>query len=315
MLRYVQDVPEDEPRPPRYPRSGDPSASRHETPNQQRVAESVLPILLSKIDELASLDDRGYFELEPTSTLAVDDAAIYPLKVSSAPRLALISAIDHLQTVATLVRSGTLPMVTLVTILRSAIETGCAATYYLAPPDRVTRVTRAIQDYATQISDRTKAMSDFGHPLTQEDVDAARALGQRAVSFYTDAGDFSALSRRGPTITDKITAASPIVEAHTRRDRTDFQIRGLWRAFSGMTHGREYAAQIILDREELGYDDETGTVTVNMTFGAQSLAGTLAVVLDVIRTAVWLYGTRSSEFTNHLEDVELAVRLRTADRL
>lgn len=89
----------------------------------------------------------------------------------------------------------------------------------------------------------------------------------------------------------------------------------MWRGFSGMTHGRQYAALAILDREELAYDEETGVVTTHMTFGARSLVGTLNVVLDAADTAVHLYGVRARAYRNQPEDVELVIRLRAEGQI
>lgn len=146
---------------PRRPRPANATATRHESSEDQRQAEALLPSLLDRIDDLGQLDNRAYFEREPMSSLAVDDAAIYPLQVSSPPHIAILSSIDHLMTTATIVRGGILPMVALVSLLRSALETACVAIYFLAPEDRATRVLRVLRDAYFQIADHEAMKADM----------------------------------------------------------------------------------------------------------------------------------------------------------
>jgi hypothetical protein len=53
----------------------------------------VLPALLDRINNLAKLEEAASFEQDPKSSLGLDDAAIYPLQVSVAPRVAILSSI------------------------------------------------------------------------------------------------------------------------------------------------------------------------------------------------------------------------------
>lgn len=299
---------------PRYPRPADATATRHESSEEQWQAEALLPSLLGRIDEFAQLDNHAYFERDPMSSLAVDDAAIYPLQVSSPSHIAILSSIDHLMTVATIVRGGTLPMVALVSLLRSALETACVAIYFLAPDDRATRVLRILRDAYFQIADHEAMNADIA-PDAPFDRDAEEDLVRRALAGFPNAGTWQDVSGGRASITKKVELACPAIEAFHPRRRAEFQVRGMWRGFSGMTHGRKYAALAILDREELAYDEETGVVTTRMTFGARSLVGTLNVVLDAVDTAIHLYGVRARGYRSQPEDTELATRLRAEGRI
>jgi len=291
------------------------TANRRESIEQQQEAEAALPTLLRRIDHLYGLDAQGYFEREPHSTLAIDDAAIYPLQVSAAPHFAILSSIDHLRTIADIVRSGTLPMTAVGTLLRSALETSCSAIYFLAPPTRADRVLRALRDEYFQIADAESMTADFDPGRTVNRAGKEEMLG-RALQGYPAAGSWIDVTGGRPvSITAKIRFACPVVESHSRRGRAEYAVRGLWRGLSGITHGRKYAALAILDREELGYDESTGVVQTHMTFGVRSLVGCLAIVLDVVETAHKLWGQRSRSFTNLPEDAELLAVLRADGRL
>ncbi|OJU57365.1 MAG: hypothetical protein BGO04_15025 [Microbacterium sp. 70-38] len=270
---------------------------------------------MRRIDDLSNLDGQGYFEREPLSTLAIDDAAIYPLQVSTAPHFAILSSIDHLRTIADIVRSGTLPMTAVGTLLRSALETSCSAIYFLAPQSRADRVLRALRDEYFQIADAERMTADFDPDLTVNREGKEEMLG-RALQGFSAAGSWANVTGGRPaSITTKIQFACPVVEAHSLRGRAEFAVRGLWRGLSGITHGRQYAALAILDREELGYDESTGVVQTHMTFGVRSLVSCLAIVLDVVETAQKLWGQRSRRFTNLPEDAELVAVLRVDGRL
>ncbi|MGZ0712602.1 hypothetical protein ACWPKO_30115 (plasmid) [Coraliomargarita sp. W4R53] len=291
------------------------TANRRESVEQQAEAEAALPDLLRRIDDRHSLDVQAYFEREPLSTLAIDDAAIYPLQVSTAPHFAILSSIDHVKTVADIFRNGSLPMTAVGTLLRSALETSCSAIYFLAPPSRADRVLRALRDEYFQIADAESMTSDFdsGGIVNRE---GKEEMLSRALRGYTAAGTWEEVTGgRLVSITAKIQFACPVVEAHSHRGRQEYAVRGLWRGLSGITHGRQYAALAILDREELGYNESTGVVQTHMTFGVRSLVGCLAFVLDVVETAQKLWGQRSRSFTSLPEDAEFVAVLRTDGRL
>jgi hypothetical protein len=283
------------------------NTTRRESEDQRREAESLLPAMLERIDALGDLAERGYFEIEPDSSLELDNRVLRPLTMSASPQAGIISAIDHLRTVAIVVRAGTLPFVALFSLLRSAIETSCVAIYTLEDEARAVRAIRLLAAQYQEIADRVNSQQNLGEPPV--DRIAAEALIKRSLEGFPAAGSWEDV-KTNPSITTKVKSASAHVEAMTRAGRPETAILGMWQLFSGVTHARDYAIQTVLDREELGYNPETGRVDVHLTTGARSLLGSLKVTVDVVDTAVHFYGKRARTFTNQPEDALLARQLR-----
>lgn len=263
---------------------------------------------------MAGLDDRDYFDLEPGSALYLDDVAIFPLKTSAPARIAILTAIDELITIRDLVRAGVIPMVGMGPLLRAALETACVAIYLLNPEDRRTRVLRALREEYFEIKDHENVVGDLQPDGVVNREDKEEML-RRALSGLATAPSWHEITHNKLSITTKITTAEPTIERLQRRGRGAHAVRGYWRVFSGLTHGRQYAVMEVLDREELGYDEETGTVTARLTFSLRALVGMLRAVLDAVETALRLYGQLATQFTRKPEDSELEAILRTENRL
>ncbi|GAA4188859.1 hypothetical protein GCM10022288_15790 [Gryllotalpicola kribbensis] len=286
-----------------------------ETGEEEAQAAALLPPLWARIDELLTLDDRGYFELEPGSALDLDDCVSYPHKISGNPRLGIIGAIDHVRAVRMIIDTGAVPMNSLFTLLRSALETAFSAIYLLEPDARDERIRRGLRDLHQEMVDGRNMRADFGalNPRKGDErrVDALR----RALAGYPAAGPWAQIKARteGSTARGGI-ASKIIVSRRPRQGRAEYSIRGYWRAFSGLTHGRSWAAHAVLDFEEVGYDAVTGTVTGRMTTSLRSIVGSMAVALDAIEVAVEIYGRRKAEFMRSPEDTALHARLLAEER-
>lgn len=299
---------------PRHPRPEGSSASRMESEGEQRINEQLLQKLLEDIDRLAGLDDQGFFDLEPGSALYLDDVAIYPLKTSALARITILAAIDELITIRDLVRTGVIPMMGMGPLLRAALETACIAIYLLNPEDRRNRVLRSLREEYFEIKDHESVVADLQPEATVNRSGKEDQL-RRALAGLAEGPSWHEITHNKQTITAKITAAEPTIEQLQQRGRGEHTIRGYWQVFSGLTHGRQYAAMEVLDREELAYDEETGTVTARLTFSLRALVGTLRVVLDAVDTALRLYGQLARQFTRAPADSELESVLREEGRL
>lgn len=289
------------------------SATRRETEQQQAEAEALLSRLLETVTEYEGRSDRGYFEIEPDSTLYIDDAFAHPLKASAAARMAVVAAIDHLRTLRLLVERGDIPLLAIFTLLRSAIETASVAIWLLESDDRDTRLLRLLQGAWQEVRDASNMMASFGTDVMDPPREAREEHILRAHARRPRIGPESSF-RSQPSITKKIERAQAIVSSTIERNRLSSVVLGLWQGFSGITHGRSYAMQTILDREELAYDPATGVVDVHLTTGARSIVGSLSVTLDVVETALRLYGRRARAWTCQPEDVDDWEALRAGAR-
>lgn len=284
-----------------------------ESAQDQERNEGLLVGLLAEIDQLATRDANGYFDPEIGSALYLDDVAVYPLKVSAPARISILASIDLLMTIRDIARAGTIPMVGMAPLLRAALETACVA-IYLLDPDRRTRVTRALCEEYVDIEDHENAIADL-QPAESVNRAGHEEFIRRAIGSVPHGPTWEEVVGARKSITRKIEVAEPAIERMSQGGRGAHTVRGYWRVFSGLTHGRQYAARMVLDREELGYDDQTGTVTAQLTFSSLALVGTLRVVLDAVQTAIKLYGQLGRQFTRTPEDTIFEATLRSEGRL
>jgi hypothetical protein len=287
------------------------NATRRESAAQAQEAEALLVPMLAEIDRLVELSNQGYFKVDDDSSLGLDNRVLRPLTLSSSAQMGIVSAIDHLRTVAIIVRAGSLPYVALFSLLRSAIETSSVAIYLLEHDARAVRARRLLVAEYQEIADRVNSQANMGEPPV--DRPAAEALIRRSLAGFPAAGSWADVTKTTTPITTKVKAASALVEAFKQAGRPATAIVGMWQVFSGATHARGYAIQTVLERTEVGYDPETGIVDVLFTTGARSLLGSLKITVDVVETALHLYGKRARSITNQLEDTELSQQLKADD--
>lgn len=293
------------------------SATRRESDQQRQLAEQMLPLILRRISEFTALSDQGYFEVQENSTLWLDDAAVRPLNMSAVARAGILSSIDHLRAIAIIVEAGTTPWVALFSLIRSAIETSAVTIYNLQPTPRKDRVLRLARGHCAEIADRERFRWNMGQDAP--DREASESLVRRGLGGFPSAGAWRDVT--GPkgggtdaSISTKVGVASAEVERTLQKGQRPTAVLGTWQVFSGLTHARQYAHLAILDREELGYDVETGIVNAHLTTGTYTLAGSILIAIDVVDTAVRLYGVRARAHTNLPEDVDfVGVRLRAGE--
>lgn len=290
------------------------SVTRQESAAKQEFAGKILAVQFERLREFENRDAAGYFNVDDGSPLAIDDLWAYPQRLSGTVRLSINAALDHLRTIRLLVEGDLVPWIAIFTLMRSAIETASIAIYLLEPNDRDTRLLRLLQQEWAEISDAEKMMANAGKAIDPPRPER-EALVRRPLERRPTIGTLAAVKTK-PTITDKITAAQRIVNTQIPHEgRPSGWVLSLWQGFSGLTHGRSYAAQVILDREELGYDPDTGAVDVHLTTGLSSIAGTLQVALDVVDTALRLFGTRKVNWqstVDDLTDLEQIIEIRAA---
>lgn len=262
--------------------------------------------LLNRVDELHEKVTGDFFKPEPNSSLDMDDVAVRPLHFSSVPRWCLISAIDHVRTVGQLIiRSPRMPMVATASLMRSAIETGSAAIFFLSPEGRQDRLRRYFDEERAQQSEAADVIGLFGGSF---DLQAAEALLRRAVDNFPLTGPYGSLRTR-VSIAARIREAEPVVERFAQRGRAVGVIEGWWRLLSGITHGRRYAWQLALSRIENSYDEESEVVDADVAFDSPRVVAGMSVALDVIESGVHLYGVRARKFTRVQEDDEFLATL------
>lgn len=278
------------------------TATRMESAEQQAEAERLLPELFARIEEFERHEDAGYFEVEPGSTLWVDDEYLYPLKISGPARASITSAIDQLRTVRLVVEGGDMPWIALFSLLRSAIETAASGIWLLEQDDRDVRMRRLLHLEWGDIKAAEDMMGNLGSSIDPPRTTREEWI-QRPLARRSTVGTLSEI-RAHVTSTTKVKVAQQVVWTTIERDgRPEGLILALWQGFSGLIHGRPYAMKVILDREELGYDDATGTVQVLLTSGARSLLATLRVVLDLVDVAIRLYGRRTLRWQALPQDI------------
>lgn len=261
--------------------------------------------LLAEMDELWGKVESGYFSPEGGSTLALDDEVALPLHFSSAPRWAIMSAIDHLKAIGFMLRNGNLPMVASATLIRTAIETSARAIYLLEPNDRRTRLRRFLADELHQEGHARRAIESFGG---EEPTRSTESFVDDVLARWPELGSRADL-RRAP-IGDTVSLAQTAIESHVQRSRGPNIVAGWWNLMSGLTHGYRWAWQMALDVRQTSYDAASDLVGAEVSFEGERVLAGMRVALDAIHTAVRLYGLRAREFTRLREDTDLIAGLR-----
>ena len=221
----------------------------------------------------AELDDRTaflvglrhttFFDLDPSSTLAADDAALAPLSPADLARNTLLAATENL--------AGASASAPAFALLRSALESAAVMIWLLESDDPAVRATRFLSESWGDIrdSDRLATALNGSH-------DSVTALERDWKAAHARAfGSDDPTARQLPVaLASKVDAAAAVVADFTMVPNAAAIIRGSWQAFGAIArgHGRVF---------DLADDD------------AAMIVGSRSLVLDVVETAASLFHVRA----------------------
>ena len=215
---------------------------------------------------LAGLRDTAFFEVEPLSTFALDDAVLAPLALSATARSTFVAATASLPRAS----AGTAPTFAL---LRNALEGAAVTIWLLESDDPAVRAARLLSEVWGDIRDSDRLATALNGALDSL-PDQERGWKSAYAAIF---GDDDPAPRQMPTaMASKVDTAAAVVADFTQVAGVAAVVRSSWQAFGTLARGRSDAFELA--------DGATGQA---MTAGSRSLA------LDVLETAASLYHVRA----------------------
>ena len=216
-----------------------------------------------RADFLLGLRETAFFEVQPASTLASDDAALAPVSASATARATFIAAAECLV--------GATGGAATFARLRTALESSAMVVWLLESDDPAVRATRLLSDVWGDIRDADRLATAL-NSAPEAHSDREREWKAAHESAF---GDADHAPRQMPTsMAAKIDTAATVVADFTRVPGSAAVVRSSWQAFGALAHGRTYA--------------------FNLADGADAMtAGSRSLVLDVLETAASLYHVRA----------------------
>ena len=182
--------------------------------------------------------------VEPGSSLAADDRVFTFDPVSHQVRSCMTFAVDHLETFHSLVtRAEVIPSIAGFTILRGAIESVAKGLWLIGPPQRTERALRAAQLAYESARDALQLQIELDGKSGRPAVDHPRLL--RIIESATKTGR---IDGRNVPRTPRLTSIMRDARAFEDQ-RVDLPLVALWRAASGLAHGRRDMMQLLTDHE------------------------------------------------------------------
>lgn len=228
---------------------------------------------------------REGWMVSPGSPLAGDDRRTAPFQTSHTAQGALSVAFDHLHALTFVTaQQRTLHLNAAYTLARGAIENAAISYWLVSPSNRAERLLRTVRLHAMDARDATSAMEDSGATALvslEERLDHLRAS---AVAAGVDSA--------GKDWPKRVTSLEML---RTLDEGLEMGIKpgplGAWRLFSGLAHGRPWAAAAFLDREVTPVDGLVSKVRRANTPDRVLFAASLSQ--DVITLAMNTYEQRA----------------------
>ena len=240
-------------------------------------------VVCARIAELhAQTNNRVPASPLPGSELAEDDHALNPYQLSHAVTSAINIAADHLEAFrALLVDAHRTHPWAHHTLLRSAVENASSAIWLVGPDDPVERRYRRLRLAAHDAWESGEAQKIHG--LAAPSGRSAATIRQRIREMAPDDRD---------PLAGYFSYKSVVRDAATYAQQEADVLELLWRAESGLAHGRQWASIVMLTKET-SPSSEDGVLQVLMTVSVEKLMPAAATALNLVRTAQALYAKRS----------------------
>jgi hypothetical protein len=252
---------------------------------RQQLGAFVEKMVLEADTIFARTQDSSRWPVQPGSSLARDDRDTDPYHLSHAVRGGISSSAEHLHAFRTLlVGARILQPQAGFTLMRAAIETAAGAVWLLNPPDRSTRVARALQHAATDAKDGDQAAQEAGADITTP-------LSDR-IARLQDVARAAGLAES--VITTRPPGSAKIIAYAGSDPSSAFDLLLAWRICSGIAHGRNWPRLGFLRREMTSWNDETKVGEYRITSDWGQISWALGASIDVLRHACRLFDERSA---------------------
>jgi len=243
----------------------DPTRPTHTQPAPDY--DAITAELVDRAVFLTGLRATTFFDAEPLSTLALDDATVAPVSLSSTARSTFLASADGVS--ASLALAG--DTVAVFSLLRASLESAAVTIWLLESDDPAVRATRLLSEVWGDIRDSDRLATALGGALESLSEQERGWTAAHAAVF----GDADPSARQMPTsMASKIDVAAGVVADFTRVPNAAAVIRASWQAFGSLSRGRSEAFDVT---------DEAQAI----------VAGSRSLVLDLLETAASLYHVRA----------------------
>jgi hypothetical protein len=276
-------------------------------PDAEQEAIRIWISLYPRVDE-ADLKLKGAYlaVVEPRSTLNLDNRYLGPWQGGALHTAPMGMALDALQTVRRLLEAGSgpeteterepIPMASIYSLLRTAIENAALAVYLLAPEDRDVRLVRSYQVADDDARLRCSYATEMGSQLAPTTRARAKAYIRQAAARRPSLGDPKLLKLGKVAYSDLVDEAHRVLVADKAASNPRWEMQSLkawWQILSGMSHGKFWAVQEMLDRNSAIPDADGQGAWVHVVASPVSLALAFERAVEVLECALRLYGRRS----------------------
>ncbi|MGO4237703.1 hypothetical protein [Pseudarthrobacter sp. YAF2] len=179
------------------------------------------------------------WQISAGSQLAGDDELTAPYRVSNNIANALVSAIDHLHTLdSLLIGAGASHTLSPFTLIRGAIESAAQAAWIASPQEPQLRVTRSLSLSLKEAQDRANA---YGEIASQRPQHAATLP-----DFKEDEAELNEiLAKTGFSSKLKAPSSTQILK-DVRELVPRTSVLSIWQLCSGFAHARQWASDAVL---------------------------------------------------------------------
>ncbi|WP_091470850.1 hypothetical protein [Paenarthrobacter nitroguajacolicus] len=209
---------------------------REDEPKEFEIAEKYFAEVRSWLRFRDSIDP---WTVPAQSQMASDDSLSAPYRTSHNIANAVVSAVDHLHTLdSLLVAAGASHTLSPFSLIRGAIETAAQAAWITAPTDPSERVFRSLCLSLKVAKDRETAYTELAAQHPQPDATLPNFEEDKAElgKILKNAGISSKLAQ--PTSTQILKEVRDLVPTTS--------VLSVWQLCSGFAHGRRWASDAVL---------------------------------------------------------------------
>jgi hypothetical protein len=270
---------------------------RHGTPDEERLGQEIYESLMPRISKLAAIMSDGYMHAEPRSSLSLDNKYLGAYRGGGLYKGPLSSALDGLRTIEIILGQNVLPMTSLYPLLRGVYENSATAVWLVSPDSRDIRLQRSYRLINQEIADQQKFSRAIGAESTER-VRLQRKELEDLLATRPSIGTMREI-RKAPTATEIVMALDALMSRASDKKPPLFV---LWQLFSGVAHGRQWAAIATLNRTEAIVDPVSDTAWVKMESSSQMTALALIGAIESLEFALQQFGKRARAWASLPED-------------
>lgn len=227
--------------------------------------------------------DADAFPVAPESSLADDDRAGSPFRVSVIVRSCINAGVDHLHALKALVDdAGLLHVAAPFSLARGGLENFAAASWVLSGDSREVRVERALRWHAQDVKDGNRAMGDLRLP-------GSRSLPEQwaLLDAVADRHNLGRGFRSGYLSSEVVKAAESTFPA------LRLGVLRPWQLCSGFAHGRPWALHGASHQDRSDGDDPD-MVTIRLNSSLLTVLHPTLAAVELSQALLRLYNDRAS---------------------